>query len=423
MNSRGLSILRFIALALCIEIPLILSYFWMTGDFSVPRFNVWPISEWLINYQAGFIRRGLAGEIFLKIYGPSALIRHLYIAMFFSYLMYTAAFLLVYLKSGIRNTNVLLVAVLIQGGIFHMGMASDFYTRKENIFLIFFSIQCLLYLQIKSAPVSIQKYWLGIYLASLFIVTPSLVLVHEAYIFLSFPISALLLWILALERPQDRYLRLAVGLLFCETVIVFLICSVFHGDIAMSQLIWDSLPLTDRLQLSPAAPYSTFGAISSLGWGINQHLSTLYGVISSGGIFIWIFFAFGNALVLTYVYIEIDPPKINGFPSQYLRWILIGILVLMPIFLVGSDWGRWIASISNQLILLMFTLHQSDMFHKPDNNPMPMRLSLFKGFRSRAYLFALCIIYGLLFQMPECCADPRTIFAPYIHYFSFLVMN
>jgi len=419
MNSRGLSILRFIALALCIEIPLILSYFWMTGDFSVPRFNVWPISEWLINYQAGFIRRGLLGEMLLRVYGPSGLIRPLYIAMFFSYVVYTATFILVYLKSGIRNGNVLLVSILIQGGIFHMGMTSDFYTRKENIFLIFFAIQCLLYLKIKSAPISLQKYWLGIYLAALFIVTPSLVLVHEAYIFLSFPISALLLWILALERPQDRYLRLAVGLLFCETLIAFSICSVFHGDIAMSQLIWDSLPLTDRLQLSPAAPYSTFGAIGSLGWGLNQHLSTLYGVVSSGGIFIWIFFAFGNAMVLTYIYIAIDPPKINGFPSQYLRWILIGFLVLIPMFLVGSDWGRWIASISNQLILLMFTLHQSDLFFKPDMNPMPIRFSLFGRLRSRAFLFWLCVAYGLIFQMPECCADPRTIFAPYMRLLSF----
>ena len=419
MNSRSLSILRFIALALCIEIPLILSYFWMTGDFSVPRFNVWPISEWLINYQAGFIRRGLLGEILLRIYSPSGLIRPLYIAMFFSYVIYTATFILVYLKSGIRNGNVLLVAILIQGGIFHMGMTSDFYTRKENIFLIFFAIQCLLYLQIKSAPISLQKYWLAIYLASLFIVTPSLVLVHEAYIFLSFPISALLLWILALERPQDRYLRLAVGLLFCETLIMFLICSVFHGDIAMSQLIWDSLPLTDRLQLSPAAPYSTFGAIGSLGWGFNQHLSTLYGVVSSGGIFIWIFFAFGNALVLSYIYIAIDPPKINGSPSQYLHWICIGFLVLTPMFLVGSDWGRWIASISNQLILLMFVLRQSDLFFKPDMNPLPIQLSLFKRFISRTFLFWLCVAYGLIFQMPECCADLRTVFAPYMTYFSF----
>ncbi len=419
MNSRSLSIVRFIALALCIEVPLILSYFWMTGDFSVPRFNEWPISEWLINYQAGFIRRGLLGEVLLRIYSPSSLIRPLYIAMFFSYAIYTSTFILVYLKSGIRNTNVLLVAVLIQGGIFHMGMTSDFYTRKENIFLIFFAIQCLLYLQIKSASFAMQKYWLGIYLASLFIFTPSLVLVHEAYIFLSFPISALLLWILALERPQDRYLRAAVGLLFCETLIVFLICSVFHGDLAMSQLIWDSLPLTDRLQLSPAAPYSTFGAIGSLGWGLNQHLSTLYGVVSSGGIFIWIFFAFGNALVLTYIYIAIDPPKINGSSTQYLHWILVGSLVLMPMFLVGSDWGRWIASISNQLILLMFVLHRSDMFFKPDVNPISIQLSLFKGFRGRAFLFSLCVSYGLIFQMPECCADPRTIFAPYMTYFSF----
>lgn len=407
MLNRNLSILRFIAIAGCIEIPLVLSYFWMSGDFSVPRFNVWPISEWLINYQAGFIRRGLVGEILLRIYGPGELIKPLYIVMFYSYAIYVGVFLWVYLKSRIRNANILLVSILIQGGIFHMGMSADFYTRKENIFLIFFGIQCLLYLQIKSVPISSQKYWLAAYLSLLFMVTPILVLVHEAYLFLSLPISILLLWILAIERPQDKYLPLTAALLFSETLIVFLICSVFHGDVSMSQLIWDSLPFIDRLKLSSSAPYSTFGAIGSLGWGLDQHLSTIYGVFSSGGIFVWIFFACGNALVLAYIYLAMQSPRVNRAPSQYLRWILLGFLVLLPMFLVACDWGRWIATISNQLILLMFTLRQSDIFYKPDLNPLRQRLSSIKCTIGMAGLFTLCIIYGLAFQMPECCADYR----------------
>ena len=36
------------------------------GDLSL--YESWGISEWLINYQGGFVRRGLAGEILYRLY-------------------------------------------------------------------------------------------------------------------------------------------------------------------------------------------------------------------------------------------------------------------------------------------------------------------------------------------------------------------
>jgi hypothetical protein len=419
MSSRIVSLLRALAILLSLELPIILAFAWMTGDYSMPRFNVWPISEWLINYQAGFVRRGLAGEFLLQVFGQDGLIKPLYVLMFGSYIAYIVSFLLVYWRSGIRNGNVLLVAILIQGGIFHMGMSADFYTRKENLFLIFFAIQCLLYFQIRLAPVPRQPFWIYCYLAALFIASPVLVLIHEAYLFMAYPISALLLWVLAVERPNLRYLRLASILLFAEVLFTFLVCSHFHGDVFMAQTIWDSLPFGDRLLLSPSAPYSVFGAISSLGWGLDQHLTTIYGVFSTGGIFVWAFFGLGNALVLIYIYSAIRPVAANGAPSQYLRWILLGALVLTPMFLLASDWGRWLASMGNQLILLMFVLQRADLSRKPEVSPailaVDRRLVLAGGLVSLVF----CVIYSLVFQMPECCAYYTDIFPPYLAHIGF----
>ncbi|MBU3628861.1 hypothetical protein [Polynucleobacter sp. AP-Reno-20A-A9] len=421
MSSRSLLLMRFVVIAICLELPLILSYFWMTGDFSVHRFNVWPITEWLINYQAGFIRRGLAGELLLRFFGGTGMLGALYKAMFFSFALYVACFLLVYLKSGIRNANVLLVAILIQGGIFHMGMSADFYTRKENIFLIFFAIQCLLFMQIKTAAEGHKRYWTYLYLFLLLTISPLLVLVHEAYLFLSFPVSALLLWVLSIEQPQWRYLRYGFIFLCIEAVATFLICSHFHGDVAMSQGIWEALPFTDRVALSPAAPYSAFGAIGSLGWGLDQHLTTLYGVISSGGIFVWIFFGAGNLLVLLYIFSAIRPNAVNGTQSQYSRWIFIGFLTLLPMFLVASDWGRWIASLSNQMILLMLTLCSSGLSLKPETNSFWLIVGRHACAPRGAVLLGACIIYGLVFQMPECCVYYKDIYPPFGQYWKLLI--
>ncbi|QWE17249.1 hypothetical protein [Polynucleobacter sp. AP-Nino-20-G2] len=417
MSSRIVSLVRALALILSLELPIILAFAWMTGDYSIPRFNVWPISEWLINYQAGFVRRGLAGEFLLQVFGQDGLIKPLYVLMFASYIAYIVSFLLVYWRSGIRNGNVLLVSILIQGGIFHMGMSADFYTRKENLFLIFFAIQCLLYFQIRLAPVSRQQFWIYCYLVALFIVSPVLVLIHEAYLFMAYPISALLLWVLALERPNLRYLRLASIFLFAEVLFTFLVCSRFHGDVFMAQAIWDSLSFGDRLLLSPSAPYSVFGAISSLGWGLDQHLTTIYGVFSSGGIFIWLFFGLGNVLVLIYIYSVVRPVVVDGLPSQYLRWILLGGLALTPMFLLASDWGRWLASMSSQLILLMFVLRRADLSYKPEDFPLLLALDRRLVLAGGVTLLAFCVIYGLAFQMPECCAYYTDIFPSYRVYF------
>ena len=421
MSKRGVSLLCFIAIAISLELPLILSYIWMTGDFSVHRFNVWPITEWLINYQAGFIRRGLPGEILLRFFGHGSLLRALYFGMFLSFALYIALFLWVYWKSGIRNGRVLLVAILIQGGIFHMGLSADFYTRKENLFLIFFAIQCLLYMQIQSTTQGHEKFWISLYALLLIVVSPVLVLIHEAYLFLSFPISALLLWVLMLERPHLRYLRFVLIALCVEVPLTFLICSHFHGDILMSQVIWDSLPFVDRLLLSPAAPYSAFGAIGSLGWGLGQHLTTLYGVMSSGGIFVWIFFGAGNLFVLAYIFSSLQSGGFGGEQTQYFRWILIALLLLLPMFLIASDWGRWIASISNHMILIMFAFWKSGLSRKPEANRLFLFLGRHAALSGGSIVFGACILYEIGFKMPECCAYYTDIYMPIAAYWDLVL--
>lgn len=417
IKNHKISLLKFALIALLIEWPIIVSYFWMMGDFSEPRFNVWPISDWLINYHAGFIRRGLVGEVLLRLFGDSSVIRPLYILVFCSFVIYVACFIWVYLKSKVRNSNLLLAGLLIQGGIFHMGISSDFYTRKENLFLIFFAILCLLYLQIQEVKEDCKAFWIGVFLGVLLLIAPFLVSIHEAYFFMSFPATLLLLLILAKENPSNQFLRPALFLFALEIVSLFLMCSYYHGDIFSGQKIWDALPFADRLFLSPGAPYSSFGALSSLGWGLDQQLTTLYGVFSSGGIFIWLFFLVGNALVLMYMASSIAAVNSSNQVTQYIRWILISIVISLGMFVIGCDWGRWIAYVSNQTVLIMLTLSRSKLMSLKEGNTAFVSVNkicnLFTGLGALGFI----LIFGLVFQMPECCATYSIIFAPYRGYF------
>ncbi|MDH6242320.1 hypothetical protein M2125_002143 [Polynucleobacter sphagniphilus] len=186
--------------------------------------------------------------------------------------------------------------------------------------------------------------------------SPLMVLMHEAYLFMGFPAAFLLLWIVQKENPDLGYLKKALIFLALEVVGLFVLCSMFHGDALQSQAIWDALPFQDRLFLSPTAPYTPLGPIDSVAWSLGQHLATIYGIFSTGGIFVWILFIPANGLALMYVLSRLETAKTSTAYVQFTRLALIGLLSSSAMFFIASDWGRWLAYLSNQTVLLMFIL-------------------------------------------------------------------
>ncbi len=407
--------LEFLSIITLLEIPILLAFKWMLGDYREPRFNVWPVTEWLINYQGGFVRRGLVGEILLRLSDPfSGILPNLYRLTLLSYVLYVAIFFAVYFSAKIRRYRVLLIALLIQGGIYHMGISADFYTRKENLFLILFGSICLLYIKSTQHLGKRKDYYLMSLTVLAMIFGPVMVLIHEAYFFMSMPMTALLMWIACKENPTCRFLRLGLAAYILECAILFIVCSLHHGDVVLAQTVWDSLPWIDRLKLSPAAPYSQFAAISSIGWGLGQHLSTIYGVFISGGVYLWAFFVLGNGLSLSYLATQIYPASTEDCPKRIYGLLIAGLLMSSGMLLIAADWGRWIAFISNQLILLIFALNCSILAKQPEKSAFFLFLIEKLGKWVKINLNGLfwgSLLYGLAFQMPECCVQYPNIFA------------
>ena len=404
--------LIFLALAIIIEIPVILAIVWMTGDYREPRFNIWPVTEWLVNYQGGFVRRGLIGEFLLTISDPiRGVLPNLYRFVLSSYIFYIAIFFAVYASAKIKNNRVLILALLIQGGIYHMGISADFYTRKENLFLIFFGLLCLLYINAsEKVGEAKKKRLIWLVLLPIFF-GPLLILIHEAYLFMSFPLTALLLFIVCKENASYVYLRYGFVLYVGICLLFFISCSIHHGDVVLAQAIWDSLPWIDRVKLSPSAPYSQFAAISSIGWSLGQHLSTIYGVFITGGVYIWIFFIVGNVLTLGVIASLIYPIPPESRPKRIYGLLVIGLIVSSAMFLIAADWGRWIAFMSNQLILLMFALSTSTFSKEEEKSKFLLSLTKYSQKIAPKYLYYIVLVYGLVFQMPECCVQYPNIFA------------
>ncbi len=399
-----------------VEFSIILSWVWMMGDFSQIRFGVWPISEWLINYQGGFVRRGLIGEVLYQLFPGQALIPKIYQLTFYLYFIYCMIFIGLYRLSKIRDLPLLVLMLLIPGGIFHMAISSSFYTRKEVLFLILFGLLCLIYLQISRVHLSKKRPWMIVFITVAIIGGALITLCHEAFIFMSFPYIASLFWLLKKEHPQQTWIHRGFLAFIGIMPMIFIVCTMMHGSILISENIWDSLSLQDRMIISPYAPYTVYGAIGGIGWSKLQNLSTLYGVIVSGGWLIWMCFALAQYGVLGYIFARCASSQSRDMKNQNLTLISVPFILSLSIFLVGSDWGRWIASSGNHFLLFIFVLccqNKIPILIKHKIHAWPKEWINYPIiFRTRRVFFAM-IAYELIFKLPECCVQYPYFFVQY----------
>jgi hypothetical protein len=193
------------------------------------------------------------------------------------------------------------------------------------------------------------------------------------------------------------------------------LCTLEHGNVLISQQIWDSLTLSDRLVISPHAPYTVYGAIGGIGWGKIQNLSTLYGVFATGGWFYWLFFGLGNYLILGFILRNFAPADQNLSKSRFITLLSIPLIASLTMFAIGSDWGRWMASAGNHLILLAFTLSTSLYALTKDNRKIHVWSQSFlkARFLGGGVFLSGILIYELIFKMPECCIEFPYIFIQY----------
>jgi hypothetical protein len=417
-----------------LQFSIIISAYWMLGDYEVRRFNQWPISEWMINYQGGFVRRGMIGNILHHLALSGGVIPFLYPLVFSFYCTYILIFIVNYIYSRIQSTTVLVLALLIPGGIFHMALGPYFYTRKEILFIIHFGILCLLYRSIQKVNHENKTLAIGIFGAMTVMGGGFLTLVHEPYLFMAYPITLLLCVIIYVENKQNlssKVVLLIYGLLI---PIIFVICSLNHGDQTISQQIWDSYQLKDRIILAPRAPYTAAFSTGGLGWGFAQHLSTIYGVFITGTWVYWGFFWLMNGLVMLCIAYKIssrsislkglkfDEQEMSLERSTYVVSIIFAYLISSSMFLIASDYGRWIACATNLALLFAFATYKSRYIKII---AIKMHADVFSFVKkveeiliTKTVLF-LIVLYELVLQMPECCIHGPEIF---IRYDKFLML-
>lgn len=283
--------------------------------------NSYGYSEFLINFQGGFVRRGLLGEILYKIhlFIPVPIITTITVIIIIAFLFTLSFFIYQFNKQ--KYCWWIIFSPLFLGMTY-------FFIRKDYL-LYALLIGCLYILRNASDSINKRIFAFLLLTFGLFI--------HEAFIFFGFPIYALLLFSL----KNHRYTNYTLIVL---PIIIFLVLCKFKGstDTAISIVnSWNNV-----LPDSPLI-YTKYNSIGALGW---ETISTfIYHIklnTSPGGwglIFIPLvifaaYYMFTNCFLVFNQHSKIDK-NTNRLCVSLLY--SISIVCLLPMFTVLScDLGR-----------------------------------------------------------------------------------
>ena len=305
----------------------------------------WNITEWIINYEGGFVRRGLFGEILLYLnkylhFDPYITILIFCVALYFILILF-------FLKAFLRNG----ISFFILPFVFFLGnpVIQNYLIRKDILLVLIFII--IIYWTTKKN----KLYFL---LINLLLIVG--ILSHEIIAFFCFPILFLLLinkFVLAFGNSAAVLKSSIISfLILSPSILVFFIVSHFHGSQKIALDVWNSwnhikFPI-DNHTIIPATE------VDALIWSAKDAiLISVRNLINfDGGLYAPIVLLISITSVY-YIFININKIDIKIFnieskrniDTAYLSEVFIFQLIcLIPMFIICCDYSRliffWVTS-------------------------------------------------------------------------------
>ena len=216
--------------------------------YSEQYYTFWHFSEWLINYEGGFVRRGLCGEILLFLYNTLGINISvvLYIISYTSTITLIMLTFIIFKRKGL--SFILLPTVIALGG-FAMNIVPAY--RRDTVILLFIFAIFYLYRQYHNS--NKFTYYILFCICSI-----AVILMHEASFFLFVPA----IFIHRLINGKGRTFLInsanSTALIFPIIITMGSVC-LFSGDRETANAIWESYtPFFNEI----------FGKIPEMGLGV-----------------------------------------------------------------------------------------------------------------------------------------------------------
>jgi len=342
----------------------------------------WVLGDWLINYSAGFVRRGLSGEIMIWLSNVLNLKLN-YTVMWFQVILYsgflTMFFLLFYRK---KLTAWFVVALLSPATILFVVFDQFASGRKEIILFLIFAIYLLVLDRKPLSNLSALLFSILLLLATLF---HELVFFYTPYFILAAYLASRLH---GASFKAGKALPLVVGAL------VVMIPVYFFGQRIDGYTICNDLKgrgLPDTVCLGPLGWPDDYGWKNVIQFARESNYLFVYGSTFLLSLIPFLF------LIHSIRSVEVN------FRNFFLTFPLL-LLFTIPMFLFAVDWGRWI-HIHMMMLLMTSTLllkkQVTDFTWREEVVELPhLRLSLTRRMNHLAFIL-LVLAYIAFWSMPH----------------------
>ena len=359
------------------------------GILMIRLSRSWTIADWLINYQGGYIRRGLPGQVAFSLghllhVSPVAFVAAFYLSLFAVLVLAVRSIALA------SSLNVWVLSLIVSPAtLSFVILHPQAGFRKELIFLAALAVLAAI-LRKKS----ISSLWVVVYLT---IVLTVGTLSHEAILFYApYFFAALVLG----GRSVSKAIRECL-VPFAAGAIAFYFCSTHMGNWEVAEKVCSSLgykmfvPGSNEICANGAIPYlvkSREMAQAEAARFIRQfHYLAIYPEFAA----LALFPAVAESLVLWR----------RGLKREMrVLWTSAAVTLLasLPLFVFAIDWGRWIYIHVLSIAMLLMLVDRAEKKQLSVARAKPHRSH---QHQTAAGIFLL--LYATLWSLPVSTEPPR----------------
>jgi hypothetical protein len=376
----------------------------------------WVVSDWLINYQGGFVRRGLIGELIFQLSMVLGVKPHVIALAVMGLASFGVVGLIVFSLARLsarltaRELGVAAFSPLLLS--FYL-LSAPAFGRKELLFLLlgFVHLQIVvaatrrLRAGVPAESVARAYLWKA---GPLFLLlgVPA-VLSHETFLFLALPVNAILTFAM-LRRVRPRRAWVLSALVYVPVILATGVTVLEHGSQATIDRMCAAFAQVGEgtdyaCGVGGAADSITYLASSMKeGLAFSIHELTHFG-------FIWPVLVAITALPLLWV-LRVARSSASTrlrFDRFELRYLALPLLCSVPAYVLGSDWGRWFTTV---LTMFLFCSVYASPLSELGTRPTP-REGQARASRRRLLLLATVLpLLCLVLRVPPVMFGYKSLF-------------
>ena len=289
------------------------------------EYSAWQYVDWLINYQGGFVRRGLIGEFLFQIHNMINIDLDILIFSFVSFLYLMISFFLIKTIKYLENSQLNSLIFLSPGFFLYPIMNSEVIGRKDILFLLVTAFFVFFEKRLNNRNLFVVLILLIFFLS----LSHSIFLFYAPYLFFLF---------FLIKSVRNTKVSFAEIIIFSISLFVIFFLIYFNqGDELIVSKICNSV------QDFVTSDCETRGQMFWLGNDAKSHISVqevsyhhfLIYLISIILVYFFIFIKFYNSQF------KIKNLNIHKFNPVFI--LLILFIFTLPVYYLGSDWGRYIS--------------------------------------------------------------------------------